>query len=96
VFRAQIGIFAALRLFDSVTSQAARFASIPGTSNALRQMKENDDAQRKEKNAETPSPENSPVSTSKETKLGRLANQAASRAKKREQRYDQEHEIFTN
>jgi hypothetical protein len=95
VFRAQIGIFAALRLFDSVTSQAARFASIPGTSNALRQMKENDDAQRKEERR-NPSPENSPVSTSKETKLGRLANQAASRAKKREQRYDQEHEIFTN
>ena len=48
------------------------------------------------KNPETPSQEDSPVSTSKETKLGRLASQAASRAKKREQRYDQEHEIFTN
>ena len=48
------------------------------------------------KNPETPSQEDSTVSTSKETKLGRLASQAASRAKKREQRYDQEHEIFTN
>jgi hypothetical protein len=49
---------------------------------------------------QTKSPETSiqpdfTVSTSKETKLDRLANEAASRAAKREQRYDQEHGIFT-
>jgi hypothetical protein len=35
------------------------------------------------------------VTTNKETKLGRLADEAASRAAKRQQRYDQEHDIFT-
>ena len=34
--------------------------------------------------------------TTKETNLDRIANQAASRAVKRQQRYDQEHNIFTN
>jgi hypothetical protein len=31
----------------------------------------------------------------KETRVDRLANEAASRAAKREQRYDQKHDIFT-
>jgi hypothetical protein len=49
---------------------------------------------------ETESPEtliqqDRPVTTSKETKLDHLANEAASRAAKREQRYDQERNIFT-
>ena len=44
---------------------------------------------------ETPTQQDLPVTTSNETKLGRLANEAASRAAKREQRYDQEHDIFT-
>jgi hypothetical protein len=47
------------------------------------------------KSPETPIQQDSLVTTSKETKLDRLANQAASRAAKREQRYDQEHDIFT-
>jgi hypothetical protein len=47
------------------------------------------------KSPETPKQQDSPVTTSKETKLNRLANEAASRAAKREQRYDQEHDIFT-
>jgi hypothetical protein len=47
------------------------------------------------KNPETPIQQDLPVTTSNETKLGRLANEAASRAAKREQRYDQEHDIFT-
>ena len=42
-----------------------------------------------------PSQQDSPVTTSKQTQLDRLANEAASRAAKREQRYDQEHDIFT-
>jgi hypothetical protein len=47
------------------------------------------------KSPETPGQQDSPVTTSKETKLDRLANEAASRAVEREQRYDQEHDIFT-
>jgi hypothetical protein len=35
------------------------------------------------------------ATTAKETKLDRIANEAASRAAKRQQRYDQEHDIFT-
>ena len=46
------------------------------------------------KNSETPSQEDSPVETSKETNLDRLANEAASRGKKREQRYDLENNTF--
>jgi hypothetical protein len=46
------------------------------------------------KSPETPIQQDLPVTTSKETKLGRLANEAASRAAKREQRYDQAHDIF--
>jgi hypothetical protein len=46
------------------------------------------------KNPETPSQENSPIVTSKETKLDRLANEAASRGKKRQQRYDLENNTF--
>ncbi len=33
--------------------------------------------------------------TPKETKLDRIANEAAGRAVKRQQRYDREHNIFT-
>jgi hypothetical protein len=44
---------------------------------------------------ETPIQQDFPVTTSKTTKLDRLANEAASRATKREQHYDQEHDIFT-
>jgi hypothetical protein len=47
------------------------------------------------KSPETPTQQDFPVSTSKETTLGRLADEAASRAAKREQRYDREHNIFT-
>jgi hypothetical protein len=47
------------------------------------------------KSPETPIQQDFLVTTSKETKLDRLANEAASRAAKREQRYDQEHDIFT-
>ena len=47
------------------------------------------------KSPETPSQEDSPVTTSKETNLDRLANEAASRGAKRQQRYDREHNIFT-
>jgi hypothetical protein len=47
------------------------------------------------KNPETPIQQDLLVRTSKETKLGRLADEAAGRAAKREQRYDQEHNIFT-
>jgi hypothetical protein len=47
------------------------------------------------KSQETPRQEDFPVTTSKETKLNRLANDAASRAARREQLYDQEHDIFT-
>jgi hypothetical protein len=43
---------------------------------------------------ETPTQQDSHVTTSKETKLNRLANEAARRAAKRQQRYDQEHNIF--
>jgi hypothetical protein len=46
------------------------------------------------KSPETPTPQDVPVKT-KETNLGRLAHEAASRAAKRQQRYDQEHGIFT-
>jgi hypothetical protein len=46
------------------------------------------------KSPETPIQHDSHVTTSKETKLSRLANEAASRAGKRQQRYDQEHDIF--
>ena len=35
------------------------------------------------------------TTTGKEAKLDRIANEAASRAGKRQQRYDQEHNIFT-
>ncbi|MGC2404165.1 MAG: hypothetical protein WA510_30510 [Acidobacteriaceae bacterium] len=44
---------------------------------------------------ETPIQQDFPVTTSHETKLDRLANEAAGRAAKREQRYDQAHDIFT-
>ena len=47
------------------------------------------------KSPETPSQESSPITTSKETELDRLAEEAASRAAKREQHYDQQHDIFT-
>lgn len=47
------------------------------------------------KSPETPRQQDFPVTTNKETNLDRLANEAASRAAKREQRYDQEHDIFT-
>jgi hypothetical protein len=47
------------------------------------------------KSPETPIQQDFPVTTRKETKLGRLANEAAGRAAKTEQRYDQEHDIFT-
>jgi hypothetical protein len=47
------------------------------------------------KNPEAPIQQDSPVTTSKETELDRIANQAAGRAAKRQQRYDQEHNIFT-
>jgi hypothetical protein len=44
---------------------------------------------------DVPRQENSDAATTaKETKLDRIANQAASRASKRLQRYDQEHDIF--
>jgi hypothetical protein len=45
---------------------------------------------------ETPIRQDSPVTTSNETNLDHLANDAASRAAEREQLYDQEHDIFTN
>ena len=47
------------------------------------------------KSPETPIQQDFLVTNSKETKLDRLANEAASRAAKREQRYDQQHDIFT-
>jgi hypothetical protein len=47
------------------------------------------------KSPETEIQQDFPVTTNKETKLGRLADEAAGRAAKREQRYDQEHDIFT-
>jgi hypothetical protein len=43
---------------------------------------------------ETPSQEDSTVATRKETKLDRLANEAASRGKKRQQRFDLENNTF--
>jgi hypothetical protein len=46
-------------------------------------------------NPETPIQQDSHATTSKETKLSRLANEAARRAAKRQQRYDQEHNIFS-
>jgi hypothetical protein len=36
------------------------------------------------------------ATTPKETKLDRIANEVASRAVKREQRFDRDHEIFTS
>jgi hypothetical protein len=39
--------------------------------------------------------ESSAYKTTKETKLDRIAHEAASRAVKRQQRYDKEHTIFT-
>ena len=48
----------------------------------------------KTNNPETPSQEDSPVATRKETKLERLANEAARRGKKRQQRYDLENNTF--
>jgi hypothetical protein len=43
-----------------------------------------------------PRQENSDVATTgKEAKLDRIANEAASRAGKRQRRYDQEHNLFT-
>jgi hypothetical protein len=50
---------------------------------------------RKTNSPDVPSQQDSPVTTNKQTQLDRLANEAASRAAKREQRYDQEHDIFT-
>jgi hypothetical protein len=47
------------------------------------------------KTPETPTQEDSPVTTGEETKLDRLANEAATRAVKRQQRYDQENNVFT-
>jgi hypothetical protein len=47
------------------------------------------------KSPETPNQQDFPVTTSKNTNFDRLANEAASRAAKRQQRYDQEHDIFT-
>jgi hypothetical protein len=47
------------------------------------------------KSPDTPSQPDAPVTTSEEIKLDRLANEAADRAATREQRYDQEHDIFT-
>jgi hypothetical protein len=46
--------------------------------------------------ADLPSQDNSDAATAgKEAKLDRIANEAASRAGKRQHRYDQEHNIFT-
>jgi hypothetical protein len=47
---------------------------------------------------DTPGEQENPGASeaTKETKLNRMANQAASRAAKRQQRYDKEHNIFTN
>jgi hypothetical protein len=39
--------------------------------------------------------ESSATATTKETKLARIANEAARRAVERQQRYDKEHNIFT-
>jgi hypothetical protein len=47
------------------------------------------------KNPNTPSQPDAPVITSEETQIDRLAEEAADRAATREQRYDQEHDIFT-
>jgi hypothetical protein len=47
------------------------------------------------KTPETPSQEDSPITTGKETKLDRLANDSATRAVKRQHRYDKENNIFT-
>jgi len=47
------------------------------------------------KNPETAIQQDSPVTTSKDTELDRIANEAAGRAAKRQQRYDKEHNIFT-
>jgi hypothetical protein len=45
---------------------------------------------------DTPSQQDGlPATTSEQTKLNRIANEAASRAAKRGQRYDREHDIFT-
>ncbi len=44
----------------------------------------------------TTSPQNEvPAITSEQAKLERIANEAARRAAKRQQRYDQAHDIFT-
>jgi hypothetical protein len=90
----QLTIFEEPRRFDSVTSQAARFASLL----ALRMLL--DKGRRtimpdQTKNPESPIQQDFPVTTSHKTKLDRLADEAAGRAAKREQRYDQEHDIFT-
>jgi hypothetical protein len=47
------------------------------------------------KSPETSSQEDSPVTTSEETRIDRLANEMASRALKRQQRYDRDNNIFT-
>lgn len=47
------------------------------------------------KSQEIPIQQDAPVTTRAEIRLDRLAGKAASRAAKREQRYDQEHDIFT-
>jgi hypothetical protein len=44
---------------------------------------------------EKPTQQDSPVTNSKAKRLDRLADEAARRAAEREQRYDQEHDIFT-
>jgi hypothetical protein len=46
---------------------------------------------------DTPREQDNPSAskTDRETNLDRIANQAANRAGKRQQRYDQEHNIFT-
>jgi hypothetical protein len=80
--------------FDSVTSQNVRFASFL----ALRMLL--DKGRRttmsdQTKNQETSIQQDFLVTTGKETKLDRLANEAAGRAAKTEQHYDQEHGIFT-
>jgi hypothetical protein len=47
------------------------------------------------KSPQIPIQQDFPVTTSTELKLDRIANELASLAGKTEQRYDQEHDIFT-
>jgi hypothetical protein len=91
---AQIRIYEEPRHFDSVTSQAVRFVSFLALGMLLDKSRRTT-MPRQAKNPETPIQQNVPVTTSKDTKVGRLADEAAGRAAKRQQRYDQEHDIFT-